>query len=193
MDTFIIHPDIVKVIKKYVDEYPVEICANLKLYNEDSNNLVPHNVYKGKIEDDRGMCSHSEYSSHIFHSHNRKLYAYPSHQDILLVLKHYGKIKNSIIATKWGVWVISNTLKSNIYSSTSTSVPKIIRQLLDRIGVETSTTRQERERGADKSRILSDRDYILIDRVNKTFECLLNIKIVLYKWSDALIHGLILS
>lgn len=192
-----IDQEIIKVFHKYVFGYPYEICANLK--KTDSGSLIPHNIFKGKLEEYdegkwRGTCSHGEYSSNILHTHPPSSYSYPSTEDIMKVIKKYGKIINSLIGTKWGVWVISNTTTSNIYSASQEKILfSKIKKHLDTIGLATRTTDKEREgiSGAfDKSRDLSDDDFLLVKEENKKLSDLLMIKIELYRWDDILRTGL---
>ena len=193
---FEISPEIIKVFHKYVFKYSEEICANLK---KKDKGLVPENIEKGKIEEYRpgkirGTCSHKQYNSNIFHSHPSSSYAYPSTEDVVKVIKHYGKIKNSFIATKWGVWVISNTLTSNIYSSSKDDViSKCIEKIVNKIGFATSTSEEERRTSPDKSRDLKHEDYILLGKLNNELSGLLNIKFDIYIWDDILSTGLIIS
>ena len=194
---FTIEPEILKVLYKYVFSYPYEICANLKKTNE--NTLIPHNVLKGRVDEYitekyRGTCSHKEYSSNILHTHPPSSYAYPSPEDIIKVIKHYGKIVNSLIVTKWGIWVVSNTTTSNIYSTTHNDKFYLnIKKYLDRIGQETRTSDDERERKVDKSRDLTTNDFILLSKINRSISDMLNIKIDLYSWDDIMTTGLIIN
>lgn len=194
--SFVIDSEIVNIIHGYVIKYPQEICANLK--NSGSSTLIPHNIIKGKLEEYspgkyRGTCSHVEYSSNILHTHPQSSYAYPSTEDILKVIKHHGKIKNSFIGTKWGMWVVSNTPTSNIYSTTQhDKLHKYISQYLDQIGIFTKTSSEEREKNPDKSRELNSEDYLFISKVNKKIEDTLNIKIDLYSWNDIISTGVVI-
>ncbi|MDD4931345.1 MAG: hypothetical protein PHG66_04360 [Candidatus Colwellbacteria bacterium] len=191
---FTIEPEIIKVIHKYVFDYTYEICANLK--KTDKGTLVPHNVLKGKLEEYspgkwRGTCSHQEYSSNIIHTHPLSSYAYPSTDDIMKVIKNYGKIVNSLVGTKWGIWVVSNTTSSNIYSKSQESVlASKIKKYLDRIGFCTKTTDKERETSDDKSKVLMSEDYVLIAKTIKTLSDLLMVKIELHSWDDIMTTGL---
>jgi hypothetical protein len=48
----------------------------------------------------------------IFHTHPLGSKPYPSIEDIMKVIKRSGEICNSFVATSWGIWIISNTIKS---------------------------------------------------------------------------------
>ena len=191
---FTIEPDIVKVIHKYVFGYTYEICANLKKTN--TNTLIPHNILKGKLDEYepgkwRGTCSHQEYSSNILHTHPLSSYAYPSTEDVIKVIKKYGKVVNSLIGTKWGIWVVSNTTTSNIYSTSQESVLfSKIKKHLDHIGFSTKTTDEERKTSDDKSKSLTSEDHILISKTIKTLSDILMVKIELHSWDDILSNGL---
>lgn len=188
-----IEPEIIKVFHKYTFNYPQEICANLK---KTDKGLVPHNILKGKFEEYmpgkfRGTCSHQSYNSNIFHSHPSTSYAYPSPEDVINVIKHHGTIKNSFIATKWGVWVISNTLISNIYSSPHHDIIyKSIKKIINQIGLSTLTSEEDRKIHPDKSRDLKPEDYILLGKLNNELSSMLNIKFDIYIWDDILLSGL---
>jgi len=56
----------------------------------------------------RGLCYYTRYATHIWHTHNKDLIAYPSPEDLIKVLKYrlINKPNVSIIFTKWGIWEI---------------------------------------------------------------------------------------
>lgn len=195
-----ISPEIIKVIHGYTFKYDQEICTNLKKYD---TNLIPHNPVKGILEEYtqiingdivkkfRGTCNYKKLSSNILHTHPISSYAYPSTEDIMKVLKYHGTILNSLIATKWGIWVIKNTASSNIYSETvKDRLFHDIKHYLDQLGNSTKTSKSERQisninEGREiKSRDLNEKDYIFISKMNKKLENMLNIDINLYKWDD---------
>lgn len=194
---YTIEPEIIKVFHKYVFGYPVEICANLK--TTDKNIIIPHNILSGKeVEYSpgkfRGTCFYAEYSSNIFHSHPISSYAYPSVEDFVKVFKNYGKIVNSLIATKWGIWVISNTTTSNVYNTKDDEkLKKYIGVYLDRIGLSTKTSDEERKSKSDKSRDLVSDDYTLIYKTINKISTTLQIKIDLYSWSDIIDKGMVIN
>lgn len=197
-----ISPEIIKVISGYTFEYNREICANLK---KEDTKLIPHNPVKGTIEEYtqvingniikkfRGTCNYKNLSSNILHTHPISSYAYPSTEDIMKVLKHHGIIINSLIATKWGIWVIKNTISSNIYSETvKDRIFHDIKHYLDQLGNLTKTSESERQISNVKSRDLNETDYIFISKMNKKLETKLNLVITLHKWDD-ITSGLYIS
>jgi len=180
------------VFWKYVFEYREEICANLteKRGEGDTSvtlrNLVPTNIVKGGFYEYspgkfRGTCSHVVYSRHLFHSHPRRSRSYPSGEDIIKVLKHWDKIVNSVIATKWGIWVISNTHRSNIFNtSISDELKKWIDFYLGRIGIQTRN--EQKDNSEDKSKDLTEEDTELISKTCEKLSSKLGLKIILYSW-----------
>lgn len=189
-----ISPKIIKVIHGYTFNYDQEICTNLK---KEDTKLIPHNPVKGILEEYtqvingntirkfRGTCNYKNLSSNILHTHPVSSYAYPSTEDVMKVLKHYGTIVNSLIATKWGIWVIKNTTSSNIYSeNVKDRLFHDIKHYLDQLGNLTKTSESERQISIVKSRDLNENDYIFISKMNKKLENMLNININLYKWDD---------
>jgi len=181
---FTIEPEIIKVLHKYVFGYEYEICAHLQ--TTEKGNLIPRNVLKGSVDEKgRGTCRHQGYTSNILHTHPPSSYSYPSTEDIIKVIKHHGKIVNSLIGTKWGIWVMSNTTSSNIYSpSQEVNISNKIKKYLDTIGYSTRTSEEERKTSPDKSRNLSPDDHILIAKMVKKISDMLLIKIELYSWDD---------
>lgn len=194
---YTIAPEIINVLRRYVFDYSFEICANFK--KTEQNVLIPHNILKGSIEEYapgkfRGTCNHREYSSNMFHSHPVSSYAYPSTEDVIKVVKNYGKIVNSFIATKWGIWVISNTTSSNIYTvSGDVKLRSWIDVYLSRIGTETKTSEEERKTNPDKSRDLNSEDFSFISKTIKKISSGLNIKIELYTWNDIINKGIVVN
>jgi len=186
-----ISSDILEVFRKYVFNYDEEICANLSERTDKAvtiRNLFPTNVLKGGVYEYspgkfRGTCSHKEYSRNIFHSHPRRSYSYPSREDIIKVLKHWGKIVNSVIATKWGVWIISNTNRSNIFNPTRINELKnYIDHYLNKIGIETRNA--NRDIGQDKSNDLTEQNIKLISETCEKLSSKLGLQIILYRWEN---------
>jgi hypothetical protein len=184
--SFIIRPNILEIMRDYVSNYSVEICANLKVLD---NHLDLHNIIKGEMQqydgETRGVCAHKEYSKHIFHTHPKSLYAYPSVEDVIKLIKNYTIIRNSFIATKWGLWVLSNTERSNIYSTSCRHIIyDVLKIRLDYIGNYTKN-----KEGGDKSRELIEKDYLIIKRVCKDIENAIGVRMHLYDWKDILNTG----
>lgn len=175
-------------MRNFVYKLDYEICGNLRKKNYNTDELIIYHMTKGKrVEYDpgrfRGKCEYEMITSVLFHSHAINMYSYPSAEDILQVIKKYDIIKRSIIATKWGIWDIQNTQKSNIYSSEyETIIYKRLKYFLDRIGLRTSSSTDD----------LRDDDLDVINySINRITEEL-HIKINLHLWRD-IEDGLVLD
>jgi hypothetical protein len=191
--SYIIEPEIINVINGYVFKKSLEVCANLvKGYR--GNLTIKSPVYGTKEEYEpgkyRGTCTHGENTPHILHTHPTTSYAYPSVEDILKVINPRHIERNSLIGTKWGIWVISNTIDSTVYNDTPLSLLfEKIKKILDRLGSRTKTSAEERLLGGEnshKSRDLSTSDEDLVSKTINSLSTLLKIKINLYSWSDAI-------
>ena len=178
-----------KEIHKYVFQSKYELCANLKNVN---NELLLNNKVTGTFEEYekdkfRGACNFMEYSSNVIHTHPHKSYAYPSIEDIMMLLQRYGKIKHSFIGTKWGIWVCENTTTSNVYSETTDKelFDKIFIQLNELGGkTKTSSTQRKNNPDIDNSRELTD-DYIkIIAEKCREIEKICRINLNFYKWEQ---------
>ena len=129
----------IEKFKEFVFKGDKEICANLRKESDTNNNLKLYYITEGTTVEyapgkTRGMCVHDKITSVIFHTHPITSYSYPSVEDILRVVREHGRIVRSIIATKWGVWDIKNTEKSNVYSSTCKNIiEEYIRYFLEKI------------------------------------------------------------
>lgn len=189
----IISTKTINIIKDIVFNRDTEVCANLRHKSNFSNKLSLMNIVEGKVEEYapgkyRGTCNHEMITSVMFHSHPTNSYAYPSVEDILNVVKNHGKIKRSIIATKWGLWDIRNTEISNIYSSTCKySFSKHIGYFLDRIGRYTSNRESSKRDTATRHKSIdvtkNDKESVINDNISY-IENFLNIKIDLYLWEE---------
>jgi len=74
-------------------------------------------THKGVVKTRKMVMQHSKHT--IFHTHPISSKPYPSVEDIVKLLKHRDVICNSFIFTNWGLWIISNTSKSNYYNKIS--------------------------------------------------------------------------
>lgn len=184
---FTIKPETIETIHKYVFENKFEICANLK--KTEDNTLFLHNI-KVCTEKYRSFCNHPEYSNNIIHTHPYLDYAYPSTDDIIKIIKHYNKIVNSLVATKWGIWVLSNTTTSNIYSeSQHKKLYNLVEKYTNELGMLTTSTNDNEEKINNKSKDIDENDYSVITEFNVDILNLLNVKIDLYTWDDILNKG----
>jgi proteasome lid subunit RPN8/RPN11 len=187
----------IKIMKDFVYDLEYEVCGNLFTQGDTKeglpNELFLHNIQDGeKVEYStgqfRGACKYKSITTCIFHSHPATTYSYPSVEDIMQLLEYFNNTKHSIIATKWGIWDISNTLKSNVYSSNcKDQLNKYIRECVDYyIGYPT------RDDKNDWSRDITDKDLDLINIGIKKIEEVLHIKINLHLWDD-LNNGLVID
>lgn len=149
-----INPNTIDKILKFVFHEKFEKCGTLKkqlLKDEKTGEyteiLVLRDLIDGSVETydenkTRGVCN-GKIGSIIFHTHPIVSYAYPSTEDIMKVLKHYDKIKKSVIACELGIWVISNTERSNIYSKgCNDDLFYFINKCLNRIGKNISNKKE---------------------------------------------------
>jgi hypothetical protein len=170
----------IQTIKKYT-ELDYEMCGNLRKKSNQSNELIITNANKGTNKEYRKQCNHEIITSVIFHTHPYTSYSYPSTEDVLKVFKNHGKIVRSIIATKWGIWEIKNTDKSNIYSETKKEeFIKFIKHYLDRVGRHTSNGIST-NKSVD---YLTDDHLQLINECTTKLEKMFNIVIDLHLWSE---------
>jgi hypothetical protein len=105
----------IKTMFSYVYNEEEEICANLgtilgTIPGTQIRSFIKDSISKGSKEllsngKSRAYCKYKIYTSFIFHSHPKTSRSYPSYEDIEKVKKHV-KIKVSIIATRWGIYVI---------------------------------------------------------------------------------------
>lgn len=178
-----------KYFYKYTHEYDYEVCANV-LY-DDKRGYYLDNILKGTTveyrEGDviktRKSCSLPVYKSIIFHSHPLSSRSYPSAEDILKVIKNYGKINTSIIGTLWGIWVISNTSSSNGYTENSKEVwLNCLNRQIAIIGKY--TTNRNYKQGESKSMKLDEKTKYIVDRVISDIEKMSKLSIKLYSWNE---------
>lgn len=130
-------------MKSDVFNKPVEVCAllaedDIKVLTIDNKTIT---LGVGKQERQRASCSYTrEYKgNYIYHSHPNESRSYPSSEDIVKVLKT-DKLRFSIIATRWGVYIIKPTNKSHeIASMWSDRKQKYymdkIKKYIDKIGI----------------------------------------------------------
>lgn len=178
-----IKKDTIEQFKDFVFNNEVEFCGNLRKESSSNENLKLYHIKEGDtIEYSpgkfRGTCEHEVVTSIIFHTHPSIAYPYPSVEDILKVLKNYNRIVRSVIATRWGVWDIKNTEKSNIYSNTCRDIfYQYIVYFLDRIGKRIrKSTELDRAISLDEMEVLSDS----INRIQK----ITHLEIKLHVWND---------
>lgn len=172
---------------KYVFGYDYEICANIVL---EKGEYVLKNILKGKIQEykvgdetkTRKYCMLAQYTDVVFHSHPKSSRAYPSAEDLLKLMKHHDKIKTSIIATSWGIWIIKNTPASNAYTSeTHDQWLKLLNCQLGVIGKY--TTNRKYTDGDSKSLFLhSDLRKVVDDVIRKVCDTT-RLDISLYGWN----------
>lgn len=83
----------------------------------DTKNLIEGTeekyVQNGIIKTRKTVNQPTKYN--VFHTHPKESKPYPSIEDIFKLLKNFGIICNSFIATRWGLWIMSSTEKSDFY------------------------------------------------------------------------------
>ena len=182
----------IRQFKELVFDRDVEVCGNLRKESISSNDIKLYSIREGiGIEYSpgkfRGSCSHEKTTSVIFHTHPVSFYAYPSPEDIVNVIKNYRRVVRSIIATKWGLWDIKNTDRSNIYSSSCRDVLLMfLKRNLDKLWYRTRSSVE----GTSRDITLEDIDFIngVVDRIEKV----LHLEINLYTW-DEVENGVVLK
>lgn len=116
--------DLINKMHHIVNNKEKELCIIFK--KDEQNSLYLSNLFnEGKQEeykDDKGnlkyraMCIFpSGMHPYLFHSHPIKSKSYPSNEDIIKLLRH-DYIKISVIATRWGIYVIKPTDKSREFA-----------------------------------------------------------------------------
>lgn len=188
-----VFPHQTRVFDKNLFDKDVEVCAYLVPYQD--SKLKLDNITLGKIEEYspgkyRNMCRHRKYTRIIFHTHPLAAYAYPSTEDIIKVMKNHNVIRRSIISTKWGIWDIKNTDKSNWYPTdhhTHNTFYEFIKSHLDNIGRD---TKSKNTQSKHKSKTLSSKDpnfyndmKIITENI-KEIKLLLHLDIDLHLWED---------
>ena len=122
---YIMKQELIKQMFNLVKDKMNEFCIILK---KDENNVISFSSlikegYFQEYKDDkgeikyRGACIYpnGDYP-YIFHSHPMKSKSYPRNEDIIKLLRH-PEIKLSIIATRWGIYIIKSTEKSKQFAS----------------------------------------------------------------------------
>jgi hypothetical protein len=121
-----LHIETCRQLYEYVFTEKFEICGHLKKNQENElkiNNIEIGNMREDKKGDKRQSCKANNIDKlpYYFHTHPVKSRSYPSSEDILSLLKHPYKYRVSIIATRWGIYILrqsdyslNNPLKYNI-------------------------------------------------------------------------------
>lgn len=199
---------VIRQMKSLVYNSPVEICANL----DESLEIDSESIVEGKEENSRGTCLFKSYTPVIFHTHPNHLYSYPSMEDVVKIIKNLRIINHSLIATKWGIWILSKyeegpeqhtiyktDLYKKIVNNSASDEEKIhflkkeeklknfITSCLDSIGRKTSNKRPEGELPLDFERSVDYNEEkmanVLIS-VSKKFKESFPIKMTLYSWDE---------
>lgn len=117
--TYTISRDTINQIQSWVNNI-YETCANftisdIELIIDGESTINGPNV--NEVCESGGTCQHEYYSNVILHTHPSICKAYPSAMDISKVMKNANIIQSSLIATKWGMWIISNDYtRTNLYN-----------------------------------------------------------------------------
>jgi len=131
-------------IKRNVFTENFEICANMRTQFRTDRRLDLVNIVKGMtIEDlskNRPTCQIGKslgYTSIIFHTHPIISYNPPSWEDIRKVFKN-DRIRNSVIASTWGLFQISKSNNPSMFSLAAfvDEEPKI-KSLIDKLNYMT--------------------------------------------------------
>lgn len=115
MPTPFISAEGIQIVKELVVNLNFEACGHLLENKENAELQVYISVYGTSIGE-RGTCQHTEYTKYIFHTHPRKLIAYPSAEDVVTILKEHPGVGalypvTSVIFTSWGIWEVSSAQK----------------------------------------------------------------------------------
>lgn len=86
--------------KDLVFNFDREVCGNFKITESCLSNIKQLET-TGK----QSTCQHKVYTPVIWHTHSYLSKSYPSHQDILKIIKNKA-ISTSVIFTKWGIWIL---------------------------------------------------------------------------------------
>lgn len=135
-DKYILDFKTLENMKQDVYNTSVETCAflqkdELRILTIDKNTIT---LGTSKKEGERAYCSYMKNvrGNYLYHSHPKESRSYPSSEDILKVLKS-DKLMFSIIATRWGVYVIKPTDKSQfIAQSWNENKNKYYKEKIDR-------------------------------------------------------------
>jgi hypothetical protein len=135
-DKYILDFKTLESMKQDVYNTPVEKCAflqkdDLRILTIDKNTIT---LGTSKKEGERAYCSYMKNvrGNYLYHSHPKESRSYPSSEDILKVLKS-DKLMFSIIATRWGVYIIKPTDKSQfIAQSWNENKNKYYKEKIDR-------------------------------------------------------------
>ncbi len=112
----------IKTMFSYVYNDEEEICANLEtIPGTQISSFIKRSIIKGSKElldneKTRAYCKYKFYNSVIFHSHPKTSRSYPSYEDIEKLKKH-DEIEVSIVATRWGIYVIKRDIKDPLTPS----------------------------------------------------------------------------
>jgi len=142
-DKYILDFKTLSQMKDDVFNKPVEICAflnkdEIKILTIDKKSIT---LGTSKSEGKRASCNYMEKyrGNYIYHSHPKESRSYPSSEDIIKVLKS-DKLMFSIIATRWGEYIIKQTnkyqLEASLWSENKQQKYKEqITRYIDRIGI----------------------------------------------------------
>ena len=101
-------------IKRNIYGENFEICANMRSLFGNNRRLELVNIVKGPVSD-RPTCQVQYYTNTIFHTHPRVSYNPPSWEDLRKVFKN-DRIKNSVIASTWGLFQIVKSNNPSMFS-----------------------------------------------------------------------------
>lgn len=90
---------VLKYMHERVFHRKSEYCANVKVGEE--KELVLTDLTAGPP--DGSTCSWKQYSKIMFHTHPVSRHAYPSIQDLELLVRHLN-VQTSLVATSWGIF-----------------------------------------------------------------------------------------
>lgn len=121
---YIMKQDLIKEMYETVVSRTNEICI---IFKKDEKSVISFSnlkqegyfeEYKDKDEVKyRGACIYPPgIYPYIFHSHPTKSRSYPSNEDIIKLFRHQ-YIKLSVIATRWGIYVIKSSDNSKVFSN----------------------------------------------------------------------------
>ena len=140
----------------------------------------------------RGSCIYHKqihsYPSFIGHTHPIQSHSYPSVEDLFKVLKHQ-EILVSLIATRWGIWMIKVTPNTYQFNSVKNNTAKIT-EMMKKLDSKYLNQLYYLEAGIDKETQLSSSDYKKIQIIARDISIYLQLDVSLIRWDDIGIEGI---
>jgi hypothetical protein len=175
---------------EYVFTEQFEMCGQLKKNQENElkiNNIESGNMRADKSGDMRHSCQASNIDNlpYYFHTHPFESRSYPSSEDILKLLKRPHKYIVSIIATRWGIYILrqsEQSLKNPLKDETNQiTTKKKISDIIRWIG------QIENNKGYKNNNYERELTTVELNEINKNITNLINLtylKIKFCTWSS---------